>query len=84
MSDINNEVSNIVNKTLTLNNSQIVPKKDTWRLVIIGGIGFAIVLLLLFVAFFIKSLLYVIILLVIVIVAFVIVIGVLQLQSKKE
>ena len=84
MTDVKKDMSNIVNKTLTLNNSKILPKNRTWKLVIFGGIGLAVVLVLLFIAFFIKTLVYVVTLLVVVIVIAIIGIGVVQWQSKKE
>jgi multisubunit Na+/H+ antiporter MnhF subunit len=78
------EVKNIVNKTVTLNNSKVLPQNGIWRLVIIGAIGLVVVLVLLFLGFILKSLLYVVIFLVIVIVAVAIGVGVSQWKSSKK
>ncbi len=84
MVDIKADVTNIVNKTVTLNNSKFLPQNGIWRLVIIGAIGFIAVLVLLFLGFIIKSLLYVLIFLVIVIVSIAIGVGVSKWRSSKK
>jgi hypothetical protein len=84
MVDVKADVTKIVNKTVTLNNSKVLPQNSIWRLVIIGAIGFVVVLVLLFLGFIIKSLLFVLIFLVIVVVAVVIGVGVSQWKSSKK
>jgi hypothetical protein len=84
MDDVKTDVTNIVNKTVTLNNSKVLPQNGIWRFVIIGAIGLVVVLVLLFLGFIIKSLLYVVIFSVIVIVAVTIGVGVSQWKSSKK
>jgi hypothetical protein len=76
------DVTAAVNKVTNLKDSKVIPKDGVWRYVVIGVIGFLVVLALLFIGFVIKSLLYVAIFLVIMVVAVIVGVGV--SQHKKS